>query len=228
MMSSRNEEEPTKINKKTVDLSHHFTETFITNAWNSNESVSGPGSEINSPLVQDCIICIINFINQFLNNKETITISDIPCGDLNWINILLKEILEKTNCKNIKYYAYDIVEKIGEKFNMMDKIDNVTYTFNVFNAVTDISVKADIILCKEMFIHLSHSHINSCLQNFKNSGSTFLVCSDSGNVENKDIEYSCFGECRHVSLMLPPFNLPEPLYYYSCYKLWELEKINNI
>jgi hypothetical protein len=205
-----------------MDLQKYFNQTMINNSWGSNESVSGPGSEKNSPLVKDCIICIVDFINKFLNDKQTIVISDIPCGDFNWINILLKQILEKTNCKTIKYYAYDICEKLEEKFNTMDKIDNVTYQFQVFNAVTDISVKADIILCKEMFIHLSYLHIDNCLSNFKKSGSTFLVCSDSNNIENKDINYISFGECRHVSLMLPPFNLPEPLYNYSVYKLWEL------
>jgi len=223
------QEETTEVQEEeTVNLSHYFRETFVTNAWGSDESVSGPGSEITSPLVQNCIICIVNFINEFLHDKENIIISDIPCGDFNWINILLKEILEKTNCKTIEYYAYDIVEKIEEKFNTLEKIDHVTYSFQVFNAVTDVSVKADIILCKEMFIHLSYLHINNCLENFKKSGSTFLLCSDSHNIENKNIEYSSFGECRHVSLMLPPFNLPEPLYHYTFYKLWELEKINDI
>lgn len=109
----------------------------------------------------------------------------------------------------------------------MDKVKNVNYHFKTFNAVTDVSVKADIILCKEMFIHLSFLHINDCLMNFKKSGSTYLLCSDSSNIKNNDINYSCLGECRHVSLMRPPFNLPEPIFQYSCYKIWDLYLITD-
>lgn len=84
-----------------MNLSEHFIKTFEYNNWGSKESVSGPGSEKNSSLVQNCIISIITFINNFLENNETIIIADIPCGDLNWINILLSEILLQTKCKKI-------------------------------------------------------------------------------------------------------------------------------
>lgn len=212
--------------EKVIDLSDYFKKVFINNVWSSNESISGPGSEINSPLVINCIQCIINFINKsvFLKDKELLVLADIPCGDLNWINILLQEILLKTNIKNIHYYAYDIVEEIKEKFELIPKINNVTYSFKVFNAIDEIPIKADIILCKEMFIHLSFLHINKCLQNFKLSESTYLICSDSDNIENKDIQYCCYGECRHVSLLLEPFNLPNPEFEYTNYKIWDLSK----
>lgn len=208
-----------------MDLAGHFIKTFDTNTWGSSESISGPGSEKESSLVKDCIIFVVKFINKFLQDKETIIISDIPCGDLNWINMLFIEILSKTKCKKIEYYAYDIVDKIEDIFNNMNKIDNVNYHFKVFNAVTDVPVKADFILCKEMFIHLSYLHINNCLTNFKNSGSTYLFCTDSSDIENEDIKYESLGQCRDVSLMLSPFNLPEPIFQFSCYKAWELNNM---
>ena len=212
-----------------IDLIDYFRNVFNNNVWGSKESLSGPGSEINCSLVKNCIQCIIIFIknNNLLKNKESLIIADIPCGDLNWINILLNEILLQTNIKKINYYAYDIVDEIKQKFNSIPKIKDVTYSFEIFNAIENIPIKADIILCKEMFIHLSFLHINKCLQNFKLSGSTYLLCSDSDNIENKDIQYSNYGECRHVSLLLSPFNLPKPDFEYtSFYKVWNLESIS--
>jgi len=206
-------------------LENHFTQTFLNNNWQSEESRSGPGSEKNSSLVKNCIYSLKDFINLNLNDKETITIADIPCGDFNWINLLLEEILINTKCKKINYYGYDIVENLELKFNDLYKLDNVNYYFKVFDATNNIPVKADIILCKEMFIHLSYKHINACISNFKKSESTFLMCSDSDNIPNKDIKYLCYGECRDVSLLLEPFNLPKPIYELSCYKIWDLKDI---
>ena len=76
-----------------------------------------------------------------------------------------------------------------------------------------------------MFIHLSFNDIKSCIKNFKESKSKYLICSDSKNIPNKDISYNSLGECRHLSLMLPPFNLPESMIDLENYVLFELNNI---
>jgi hypothetical protein len=192
-------------------MEKHFSETYKQNTWNSNESKSGPGSERNSILVKTACETVVKVINTFLKDKEIIKISDIPCGDFNWIDILFEKIFLETNCKHIEYYAYDIVPEIENEFNNIKRKENVSYNFKVFNATKDVAVNSDIILCKEMFIHLSFEDTKLCIEKFKKSNSSYLICSDSKNIPNKDIYYSRLGECRDVSLLLPPFNLGDSL-----------------
>jgi len=194
-----------------TDIENHFIETYNKNVWSSNESRSGPGSERNSILVENACNIVVSTINTFLEDKEIITISDIPCGDFNWIDILFSRIFSETKCKKIEYYAYDIVPEIENIFNNIERVPNVSYNFKTFNAIEEEVIKSDIIFCKEMFIHLSFEHINSCLKNFGKSNSSYLICSDSKIIPNKDISYSCFGECRDVSLLLSPLNLQNSL-----------------
>lgn len=209
-----------------MDIQEHFINTYKNNTWGDNESRSGPGSNLNSDLVKETVNFVIKSINKYYKDFRTITICDIPCGDFNYINVLLQKILDETNCKEINYYAYDIVPEIKYIFeNNLKKIQNVNYNFQVFDATKDIVAKCDIILCKEMFIHLSFDHIKSCITNFKNSGSTYLICNDFDHGINKDIQYECLGECRIVCLMKDPFNLPKSSYCENNYKLWNLENI---
>jgi len=91
-----------------TDIENHFIETYNQNIWSSNESRSGPGSERNSILVENACKSVVSTINTFLEDKEIITISDVPCGDFNWIDILFSRIFSETKCKKIEYYAYDI------------------------------------------------------------------------------------------------------------------------
>lgn len=206
------------------NLETHFIQTYKLNSWNSNESKSGPGSEKNSKLVLLCIDIIISLINDNLKDINTLILADIPCGDFNWINILLSDIMQKTHIKNIDYYAYDIVDDIQNNFNTLYNLANVNYYFTKFDATQKISIKAHIILCKELFIHLSYKDINLVLNNFTKSESLFLVCSDHNEniTVNHDINYGCYGECRNISLVLDPFNLTNYIMKNVGYKVWKL------
>ena len=209
-----------------INLEEHFTNTYLNNSWGSSESRSGPGSNRSSLLVNLGIDIIINTINTELKNNDKLIISDVPCGDLNWIELLIFSILEKTHIKNIDYYAYDIVKNIQNHFDNLVKINNVNYYFIHFDATKEIPIKSDIILCKELFIHLSFNDIKLTINNFKKSNSYILICSDhtSSNINN-DIVYSELGECRDLSLTLPPFNLNSFFIQNLCYKVWKLKNI---
>ena len=208
-------------------LQNHFTKTYCLNSWQSTESKSGPGSEKNSNLVLLCIDIIISLINRELQNIETLILADVPCGDFNWINILLLEVLNKTHIKNIEYYAYDIVEEIQNDFNNINRIDNVKYNFTQIDSTQKVVITSHIILCKELFIHLSYNDINLVLNNFKKSNSLFMICSDHNEetTKNNDIEYKCYGECRNISLVLYPFNLTNYIIKNKGYKVWNIKDI---
>ena len=209
-----------------MNLEKHFTTTYKDNSWCDTETRSGPGSNRNSDFVKETINFVINCINLFYKERDTISIADIPCGDFNFIDLLLKEILLNTNCKQINYYAYDIVPDIESDFNnKLIRIENVEYNFQVLDATKEIINSSDIILCKELFIHLSFEHIIQVTENFKKSNSSYLICNDFEGYENKDITYNCPGECRIVCLTKPPFNMSIPLFSENNYKIWNLKNI---
>ena len=109
--------------------------------------------------------------------------------------------------------------------NKLIRIENVEYNFQVLDATKEIINSSDIILCKELFIHLSFEHIIQVTENFKKSNSSYLICNDFEGYENKDITYNCPGECRIVCLTKPPFNMSIPLFSENNYKIWNLKNI---
>ncbi len=204
-----------------MNLKTHFTETYKFNTWESSETKSGPGSEINSPFVKETKDFLTFVVNTYITS-ETLSISDIPCGDFNFINNLFEDIFEFTNIKQINYYAYDIVDNILSDFDKLKKLENVNYYFKVLDITKEIPIKTDIVLCKELFIHLSFEDINRCFLNFKKSKSTFLIVNNFYNGENVDINYTSLGECRPVYLLEPPLNFPEPKLIKGNYCLFKL------
>lgn len=205
-------------------MDQYFIEVYEKNIWQSNESRSGPGSEKNHPTIQNLIKIVIDLINLKMSDIQELIISDCPCGDFNWINMLLIEIFNKTNIKKINYYGYDIVPNLKNDFDKLNKINNVSYNFNQLDITKNIPNKSDIIICKELFIHLSFNDIKSSLNNFKTSQSSFLICNDFENIENVDITYNnnSLGLCRPVCLTLEPFNLKNYILSYFDYKVWTL------
>ncbi|MFY7988468.1 MAG: hypothetical protein ACOVNP_06255 [Flavobacterium sp.] len=90
-----------------------FTEIYKTNHWNSPETFSGPGSEVESNKL------LIKDIEELINNFGINSILDLACGDFNW----MKEV----NLTEIKYIGVDIVDDIIQKkqftiFNFKQKI----------------------------------------------------------------------------------------------------------
>src|SRR5579871_5494787 len=81
--------------KKYDSVEALFTRYYKTNHWESQESVSGPGSEL-------------RFTNRMRQDLSTLirlfgitSIADAPCGDLNW----MRYVDIGTTCR---YIGYDI------------------------------------------------------------------------------------------------------------------------
>ena len=167
-----------------------FRSIYKRNAWSSDESISGPGStlEYTALLRQQ-----LPHIFSLLGIK---TLLDAPCGDCNWIN--------KVDLGTIIYTGADIVPEIIEanKLNFPDK------NFITANLITDKLPAADIVLCRDCFIHLRKKEIIQVIQNFKGSGIKYMLASTYPVEKNTEI---LTGHFRPVNLELAPFNLPAPL-----------------
>lgn len=163
-------------------------------SWGKNlESVSGPGSIFSET---EEIRKIIPFI---LNKYNIKSIIDIPCGDFNW--------MQHVNLDDHSYIGGDIVSHMIEK--LRDNYSKFGKKFIVLDICKDEIPEADLLLCRDCFIHLSFGDAKKALSNIKKSKIKYVLITTNPNInENRPI---ITGEFRNVNLQMPPYNFPMPI-----------------
>ena len=178
------------------------------------------------------------FITDIIKQKQIKTIADVGCGDLNWLQFInLKEL-------GVKYYVgYDFDQEMLEIAKMRAGLISNDKSIFYFKQV-DIRQKIrmsryDLIICRDLFIHLEDDEILNALKLFTNSGSRWLIASNyiiGKNLPlNRKIEYTKRKrKSRKINLYLPPYSLPrtediirevDSNDKFLC--LWDLEKIRK-
>lgn len=171
---------------------HVFKEIYHTNLWNSDESKSGEGSTL------EATVTIRKHIPLIIEKYGIKTMLDSPCGDFNW----MKEVPLSCN-----YLGGDIVNDIVEVNQRLYAGPKVN--FQRIDLSKDALPKVDLIFCKDCLQHLSDATVKLVLNNFKKSGSKYLlVTSYPKTWRNYDI-YD--GDYRPLNLMIAPYNFRNPL-----------------
>jgi hypothetical protein len=169
-----------------------FTDIFRTNAWKSPESVSGIGSTLEQTKTLRALL------PQLLTELNIKTMLDAPCGDFHWMKEIVLDLEQ--------YIGIDIVEPmINENNRQHSRPDR---KFIALNIVTDALPKSDLILCRDLFIHLRYKEILKTIENFKRSGAKYLLTTTFPHGVNKDLEFT--GMFRTVNLQAKPFHFPPP------------------
>ncbi len=169
-----------------------FTEIYQKRLWGNYESRSGRGSDlIHTEKIR-------KGLPKLLNELEVTSILDIPCGDYYW----LKEI----NLDSISYTGADIVnEMIVYNQENYSKKNREFIKLDIRNESLP---KVDLILCRDLFLHLSIDDIFKSIKNIKKSKSKYLlITSNKATFKHSDISS---GGVRPVNLLNPPFNFPHP------------------
>jgi hypothetical protein len=174
-------------------LKIRFERIYYTKGFGSDrESISGAGSSLkNTESIRD-------FLPKVVKQLEIKTIFDVPCGDLNW--------LSRINLDVELYIGADIVPEIIENNRRLYGTDRKIFT--ICDATRGEIPQVDLILCRDLFIHLPNDAVIKVIKNFKNSGSKFLLASTYADVENSDLQTK--GR-RFLNLQQPPFSFPKPL-----------------
>ena len=160
---------------------------------NTIETYSGPGSLLSNT------DNLIENLPVFIKNYNIKSIIDIPCGDFNYMRKIINQD------KNINYLGIDIAEnaikkcKKYETRNIKFKVDDIT--------LSDITLNdADLIICKDLTLHLCFSDIKKVLKNIERSNCKYFACSryENGNIVNKE-QISGLG-ARGIEITKEPFN----------------------
>lgn len=156
------------------------------------ETFSGPGS---------MVINTENLISKFpeifkkLNIK---TMVDIPCGDFNFMQYIIKD--------DIDYIGIDISKNAIQRCK---KYENSNIKFFQGDIIkNDIPPNKDLILCKDLTLHLSFEDIKTLLNNIVKSKCKYFACSryNNGNIKNKDTYDNRSGlAARPIEITKAPF-----------------------
>lgn len=181
------------IHSKSEGSSDVFTDIYKINMWHTDESVSGGGSTM------DATRTVREELPKIIEKYQIKSMLDIPCGDYNWM---------KTIELKCDYIGGDIVEDIIH--NNQKTYASDTVSFQTLNMAKDSLPKVDLIFCKDCLQHLSYENIAAALNNFKKSGSKYLLVSSFPRTwRNHDI-YD--GDYRPLNVCKKPFGLPKPIY----------------
>ena len=170
----------------------HFSRIYDVNYWCGPESRSGIGSglAVTTALRQE--------LPTLLAHLGVTTVLDAGCGDYWW--------MRRASLNIAQYIGVDIVEAAIEQ-NRQHEREGVR--FQCLDILHDPLPKVDLILCRDVLVHLSYDQIRAALQNFVNSGSTYVLMTTFPQHENQDLLNNLLW--RPLNFQRPPFKLAAPL-----------------
>ncbi len=122
------------------------------------------------------------------------SVGDIPCGDINWIRHL--------DLPN--YHGYDVLATALDMARMI----RPDWHFSNHNAITDPPRRHDLLICRDLLVHLTLEHASRVIANLRASGSTWLMATTFPVAVNEELAESHFGwGWRPLNLSIEPFNL---------------------
>lgn len=115
--------------------------------------------------------------------------------------------MKEIDLTGIGYIGVDIVSELIARDREL--YASAAREFRVPYIARDPLPKVDLILCCDCLIHLSLRNCARVIENFKASGSTYLLTTTyTGIKRNAEIPT---GSWRPIILQAPPFNFPTPL-----------------
>jgi hypothetical protein len=170
-----------------------FTDVYQNNLWKAQQSRSGPGSDLaHTKTVRKELPALVAELG-------VSSILDIPCGDFNW--------MQRVNFGSCKYIGADIVEEVVRKNN--EQYARNGREFIKLNIVNNELPTVDLILCRDLFVHLPYAEIVKALNNVRKSRSKYLLTtSHLLTRRNHDI---IAGQWRPLNLLIRPFSFPTPV-----------------
>src|SRR5262249_14931550 len=138
---------------------------------NSDTPRSGWGSSLSATS------SIREILPKLLDDLHAQTLLDVGCGDFFW--------MQHVNLSQY-YIGIDIVDAVVEANR--NNFDNPRRKFLSLDAIADELPDANVVLCREIFFHLSFSDIRKLLRNILSKDRSYLIgTSDRQTGFNSDI-----------------------------------------
>ena len=184
-------------------LSFLFNKIYKSKEWGDNNTPFYSGEGSHRSYLTDPYISLIQSFFKGLPYKPNII--DIGCGDFN----IGRKLVPYVN----KYIAIDIVDSLIE-YNK-NKYKNLNVQFKTLDITKSSIPKADVIIIRQVFQHLSNEHILKSLENIYLKSKYLIISEEIPNYDfipnlntepSNKIRYSLNNS--GVDILLPPFNFP--------------------
>ena len=176
---------------KHSNLADRFNKIYNENLWSSAESVSGTGSEL------EYTLGLRKWLVEIIPAREIKKIIDAPCGDFNWMRLVV-------GASHVNYIGIDIVRNLIDK--NQKKYGNSHVKFLTGNICEDRLPNGDLIIIRDCLFHLSFQDIDKALKNLSTVEYRYLLTTShliETNLVNIDI---ISGDFRYINLFQAPFN----------------------
>ncbi|MBM3506236.1 MAG: class I SAM-dependent methyltransferase [Alphaproteobacteria bacterium] len=190
---------------------------YRSNHWNSEESRSGQGSSLAATEM------LRGSLRELLRQLNVRSVLDVPCGDFNWF--------QHVDLGDIEYTGADVVrELVAENARLHARPGR---RFLHADATKQTLPRADLVFCRDLFVHLPYSAIWHVLANLRASKSTYLLTTTfPDRTANANI---ITGMWRPLNLERAPFHFPPPMQLLEeqtfgpdlrkCMGLWRLAEL---
>ena len=171
-----------------------FRDIFAFNRWNDPESASGVGSS--SRYTRN----LRKKLPLMARRYGFRSILDVPCGDFAWMRQIPLD-------PDMRYLGGDIVPELIERLER--EFASPQRRFERLDVISSPLPKADVLICRDCFIHLSNADVLRALDNIVAADLSYLLATTYrfGRV-NADI---ATGQFRVINLQAAPFWLPPPI-----------------
>lgn len=171
-----------------------FRDIFTFNRWNDPESVSGVGSS--TRYTEN----LRKQLPRLLSKYGLRSILDVPCGDFAWMKQVPLD-------PQARYVGGDIVGELIER--LQRDYASAQRRFARIDVMASPLPPADVLICRDCFIHLSNADVFKALDNILAADISYLLTTTYrfGRI-NADI---ATGQFRVINLEAAPFFLPPPI-----------------
>lgn len=186
--------------------------------WPGRGTVCGWGSQLEH--TQE----IREYLPRIIKSYGITSINDAGCGDLCWMQTL--------DFEGVSYKGYDVCER-----HTWLALREVGWDLSILDITSEDMRPADLVICRDVFIHLPNDMILKALDRFKRQHKFLLTtnfyCMGKQFPENNfsNFERPSIISMKHakMDLRFPPFNLGDALFDipedYPCKttSLWKLK-----
>lgn len=170
-----------------------FEDIYRTNAWQGEESLSGPGS--GSAATRQ----VIPWIRMLIQQEVILSVLDIGCGDGFWMPDL-----------TVRYTGIDPSQTAIDRARARHEDAGRTpgrWRYIVADAAKVPLEHHELVIVRDVFQHLSFAEGRALLDNLWTAQPFFLLASTYPGRTNRDIRT---GDSYTPDLTKTPFNLPQP------------------
>ncbi len=170
-----------------------FAPAYESHQWGSSESRSGAGSEL------EATENLRAYLPDLFERLNVRTFLDAPCGDWNWMRLV--------DLEGVDYIGADVVPRIVEE--NITRYARPGVRFMVADLANTPLPRADLVLCRDCWVHLSFQDIAAILENFRKSGAEWLLVSHTpSHARNRNKRTGL--QWRYLNLERRPFDFPAP------------------